>query len=140
MSLAAPDRDVRRRARRQALVLIVDDSPHTRELYMEFLKYRGIGVVAAPEGESGLALARTLRPDVIVMDISMPGVDGITATRRLRQDPRTHDIPIVVLTGYAFRAIEQGALEAGAEVFLTKPCLPEDLEARIRELLPRPGA
>lgn len=107
---------------------------------MEFLKYRGIGVVAAPEGESGLALARTLRPDVIVMDISMPGVDGITATRRLRQDPRTHDIPIVVLTGYAFRAIEQGALEAGAEVFLTKPCLPEDLEARIRELLPRPGA
>ena len=106
---------------------------------MEFLRYRGIGVVAAPEGESGLALARTLRPDVIVMDISMPGVDGITATRRLKQDPRTRPIPIVVLTGYAFRAIEQGALEAGAEVFLTKPCLPEDLEARIRQLLPPPG-
>jgi two-component system, cell cycle response regulator DivK len=124
------------RARRRAgLVLIVDDSLHTRELYTEYLTFRGLGVVTAPEAETGMRLAETLRPDVIVMDISMPGLNGITATHRLRLSPRTRRIPIIVLTGYAFHAIEQGALEAGADAFLTKPCLPEDLELKIRELL-----
>jgi two-component system, cell cycle response regulator DivK len=123
-------------ARRGAgLVLIVDDSIHTRDLYMEYLTFRGLGVVTAADAEAGVALAHTLRPDVIVMDLAMPGLNGITATHRLKQHPRTRRIPVIVLTGYAFRAIEQGALEAGAEVFLTKPCLPEDLEVRIRSLL-----
>ncbi len=129
---AARGRRARRRAR---LVLIVDDSLHTRELYTEYLTYRGLGVVSAPEAETGLRLAQTLRPDVIVMDISMPGLNGITATHQLRLNPRTRRIPVIVLTGYAFRAIEQGALEAGADAFLTKPCLPEDLERKIRDLL-----
>jgi two-component system, cell cycle response regulator DivK len=71
---------------------------------------------------------------VIVMDLAMPGLNGITATHRLKQHPRTRRIPVIVLTGYAFRAIEQGALEAGADVFLTKPCLPEELELTIRSL------
>jgi CheY-like chemotaxis protein len=91
--------------------------------------------VSAADAETGLALAQRLRPDIIVMDIAMPGVNGITATQRLRQNPRTRRIPVIVLTGYAFRAIEQGALEAGADAFLTKPCLPEDLELKIRALL-----
>jgi two-component system, cell cycle response regulator DivK len=129
------------RVRRQAgLVLIVDDSLHTRELYTEYLTYRGLRVVSAPEGETGVRLAETVRPDVIVMDIAMPGLNGITATHRLRLNPRTRRIPIIVLTGYAFRAIEHGALEAGAAAFLTKPCLPEDLELKIRELLPARSA
>jgi two-component system cell cycle response regulator DivK len=117
------------------LVLIVDDSMHTRDLYTEYLTFRGLGVVTAAEAETGVALAHTLKPDVIVMDLAMPGLNGITATHRLKQHPRTRRIPVIVLTGYAFRAIEQGALEAGAEVFLTKPCLPEELEGRIRSLL-----
>ena len=128
------------RARRgRGLVLIVDDSLHTRELYTEYLSFRGLAVVSAPEAESGIRLAETLRPDVIVMDIAMPGLNGITATHRLRLNPRTRRIPVIVLTGYAFRAIEHGALEAGADAFLTKPCLPEDLELKIRALL-RPSA
>ena len=122
--------------RRSGLVLIVDDSLDTREMYTDYLTYRGLGVVSAAEAESGLALARALKPDVIVMDLAMPGLNGITATHRLKQDPRTRRIPIIVLTGYAFRAIEHGALEAGADAFLTKPCLPEDLDSKIRELLP----
>ena len=129
------DARVGRASRRAGLVLIVDDSLHTRELYTEYLTYRGLGVVSAPDATMGMHLAETLRPDVIVMDISMPGINGITATHRLRLSPRTRRIPIVVLTGHAYRAIEQGALEAGADVFLTKPCLPEDLESRIRQLL-----
>jgi CheY-like chemotaxis protein len=120
-------------------VLIVDDSLHTRELYTEYLTYCGLGVVSAAEADSGLALAYALKPDVIVMDLAMPGLNGITATHRLKQDSRTRRIPVIVLTGYAFRAIEHGALEAGADVFLTKPCLPEDLESKIRGLLPTKG-
>ena len=126
-----------RRPRHGGLVLIVDDSAHTRELYTEYLVFRGLGVVSAPDAEVGLRLAHSLRPDVIVMDIAMPRLNGITATQRLKQDPCTRGIPVIVLTGYVFRAIEQGALEAGAETVLTKPCLPEDLELTIRRLLAR---
>ena len=128
---------VLRNRRRAGLILIVDDSLHTRELYTEYLTYRGLGVLTAPDGEAGLALALAMKPDVIVMDLAMPGLNGITVTHRLKQHPRTRRIPVVVLTGYAFRAIQQGALEAGADVFLTKPCLPEDLERSIRELIGR---
>jgi two-component system cell cycle response regulator DivK len=126
-----------RRARRGVgLVLIIDDSAHTRELYTEYLMYRGFSVVGAPDAEAGLGLVPTLQPDVIVMDIAMPRLNGITATQRLKHDARTRRIPVVMLTGYADRAIELGALEAGADAFLTKPCLPEDLELKIRALLP----
>jgi two-component system, cell cycle response regulator DivK len=124
-----------REQRGAGLVLIVDDSLHTRDLYTEYLTFRGLGVVTAADAEAGVELAHTLKPDVIVMDLAMPGLNGITATHRLKQHPRTRRIPVIVLTGYAFRAIEQGALEAGADVFLTKPCLPEELELRIRSLL-----
>ena len=134
-SLPAPR--VLRNRRRAGLVLIVDDSLHTRELYTEYLTFRGLGVLTAPDGDAGLALALTLRPDVIVMDLAMPGLNGITVTHRLKQHPRTRRIPVIVLTGYAFRAIQQGALEAGADVFLTKPCLPEDLERSVRDMLSR---
>jgi two-component system cell cycle response regulator DivK len=126
--------------RRRTLVLIVDDAAQTRELYAEYLTFRGLLVVGAPDAETGLALARTLRPDVIVMDLAMPRLNGIGATQRLKHDPHTRRIPVIVLTGYAFRAIEQGVLEAGASVFLTKPCLPEDLELQIRQLLRSPDA
>jgi two-component system cell cycle response regulator DivK len=122
--------------RRSGLILIVDDSLHTREMYSDYLTHRGLAVVTAPDAQAGLELALAVRPDVIVMDLALPGLDGITATQRLKRDPRTRRIPVVVLTGYAFRAIQQGALEAGADAFLTKPCLPEDLEARLRDLLP----
>lgn len=132
--LGGPEQPARLR-RRGALVLIVDDAAQTRELYAEYLTFRGLGVVDAADAETGLALARTLDPDVIVMDLAMPRLNGIVATQRLKHDPHTRRIPVIVLTGYAFRAIEQGALEAGAAAFLTKPCLPEDLETRIRELL-----
>jgi len=129
-------RPLRRRRTRQ-LVLIVDDSLHTRNLYSEYLTFRGLGAVSAPDGGSALVMARALRPDAIVMDLAMPGIDGVTATRHLKADPRTRDIPVVILTGFGYRAIEQGALESGADLFLTKPCLPEDLEQEIRRLIAR---
>ena len=113
----------------------MDDSLHTRNLYSEYLTFRGLGAVSAPDGGSALVMARALRPDAIVMDLAMPGIDGVTATRYLKADPRTRHIPVVILTGFGYRAIEQGALESGADLFLTKPCLPEDLEQEVRRLI-----
>jgi two-component system, cell cycle response regulator DivK len=113
----------------------VDDSLHTRNLYSEYLTFCGLGVVSSPDGGSALVMARALRPDAIVMDLAMPGVDGITATRQLKADPKTRDIPVAILTGFGYRAIEMGVLEAGADLFLTKPCLPEDLEQEVRRLI-----
>ena len=117
---------------------MVDDSPHTREMYSEYLSFRGLGVITAPDGESGLELALAKQPELIVMDLAMPGINGITVVHRLKRDPRTRRIPVLVLTGHALRAIQEGALEAGADAFLTKPCLPEELEEQVWRLLRRP--
>jgi two-component system cell cycle response regulator DivK len=119
------------------LVLIVDDTPDVRDLYTSYFVAQGLSVVAAHDGEAGIAAAIQYRPDVIVMDLSMPVLDGVTAIRRLKADPRTRAMPVILVTGYPYKAIEQGALEAGAAVFLTKPCLPEDLERHVRRLIRR---
>jgi len=130
-----PRRRLRQREVRRNLVLIADDAEDTRDLYAEFFGSRGLRAITARDGEEAVTLAISLRPDVIVMDLKMPRLDGVAATRRLKQDPRTRGIPIIVLTGYADKAIDKGALEAGAAGFLTKPCLPDDLEAAVRRVL-----
>jgi two-component system, cell cycle response regulator DivK len=119
------------------LVLIVDDSADTRDLYTEYLTSRRFRVVSAADGDAGVLTALSSQPDVIVMDLAMPVLNGTKAIARLKTEPRTRRIPIIVLTGYAFRAIQEGALEAGADVFLTKPCLPEELEGQVRKLVRR---
>jgi two-component system cell cycle response regulator DivK len=123
------------RQRRARAVLIVDDSEAAREMYAEYLNYRGFWTITAPDGEAAVAIARSVRPSLVVMDLAMPGLDGIGAIRRLKQLPQTRRIPVILLTGHAVQAIEQGALEAGAAAFITKPCLPEDLEQHIQRLL-----
>lgn len=115
----------------------MDDTADTRELYALYFRSRGFTVITAHDGVAGIEAALQGRPDAIVMDLSMPGLDGIAATNRLKRDPRTCDMPVIILTGYPMRAIQQGALEAGADAFLTKPCLPEDLEQHVQRLLDR---
>ena len=88
----------------------------------------------ARDGLSGIDAAYRHQPDVIVMDLSMPGLDGIEATRRLKADPRTSHIPVVMLTAYPLNAVQGGALDR-ADAFLTKPCLPDDLEQQVQQLL-----
>ncbi|HET7342435.1 MAG TPA: response regulator [Methylomirabilota bacterium] len=123
---------------RRALILIVDDIGDVRELYAQYFNALGYRVVTAHDGATGFSAALLHRPDVIVMDLAMPRVDGVTAIKNLKAEPRTRKMPVILLTGYAHRAIEQGGLEAGAAVFLTKPCLPEDLEQHVRSLLGQP--
>jgi CheY-like chemotaxis protein len=129
--------------RAPTLVLLVDDYADNRDIYVQFLTYSGLRVEEAENGHQALDKAFALRPDVIVMDLSLPGLDGWEATRRLKRDPRTSDIPVIALTGHAMAGHSKGALDAGCDLFITKPCLPERLLAEIRTLLaagrPRSG-
>jgi CheY-like chemotaxis protein len=124
--------------RRAGLVLIADDTHDIRELYGLHLTHGGFLVELASDGRAAVERAIALRPDVIVMDFAMPLLDGIAATQRLKSHPRTREIPVILLTGYPYKAMKQGALEAGVDVFLTKPCLPEDLGNHVRRVLQTP--
>src|SRR5215813_12055962 len=99
-----------RQSRAVALVLVVDDSVHAREMYSEYLRHCGFRVATAADGSQAIQYAVTVRPDVIIMDLAMPNMSGVTATQWLKSNPRTRSIPIIILTGYPFEAIEQGAL------------------------------
>jgi CheY-like chemotaxis protein len=120
-----------------SLVLVVDDFHDNREMYTQYLSFAGYRVAEAVDGEDALAKARGLLPDVIVMDLSLPRLDGWEATRRLKKDPLTARIPVIALTGHAMGGHAEGAMEAGCDAFVTKPCVPSDLEARVREMLGR---
>jgi two-component system, cell cycle response regulator DivK len=116
-------------------VLIVEDYPDAREMYTEYLEFSGYEVVQAGNGMEAIQRAADAAPDIILMDLSLPVMDGWEATRRLKADPRTAAIPIVALTGHALAGISEGATEAGCDAFITKPCLPEDLVREIRRIL-----
>ena len=117
------------------VVLLVDDYPDAREMYAEYLEFSGFEVVEAGNGLEALERALDKTPDVILMDLSLPVMDGWEATRRLKADRRTADIPVVALTGHALAGISEGAKKAGCDAFVTKPCLPEDLVKEIRRVL-----
>lgn len=119
----------------RATILIVDDTPDGREIYSLYLQSKGFAVLTARDGSEGVEMARQHQPDVVVMDIAMARLDGIAATKRLKRDARTRRTPVIVLTAYPGKPVQQQALEAGASAFLTKPCLPEELETHIRRLL-----
>ena len=117
------------------LVLIVDDFQDNREMYAEFLRFSGLRVEEATNGLEALEKAATLLPDLIVMDLSLPGIDGWEATRRLKSDAATKHIPVVALTGHALAGYSEGARQAGCDGFITKPCLPETLLEEIQRTL-----
>jgi two-component system, cell cycle response regulator DivK len=120
-------------------VLLVDDYPDAREMYTEYLEFSGFDVVEAENGMEALQRAVDTAPDIILMDLSLPVMDGWEATRRLKADPRTAPIPVVALTGHALAGISEGAKKAGCDAFVTKPCLPEDLVKEIRKILDSPA-
>ena len=121
-------------------VLLVDDYPDAREMYSEYLQYSGFDVIEAGNGIEALQQAIEREPDIILMDLSLPVMDGWEATRRLKADRRTAGIPVVALTGHALAGISEGARRAGCDAFVTKPCLPEDLVKEIRKVLEQPSS
>jgi DNA-binding response OmpR family regulator len=120
--------------------LIVDRDPDTRHLYAEYLRQSAYEIEEAEDGREALAKAIMRPPDVIVTETRLPGIDGYSLCRLLREDAATHHVTIVVVTGDAFAADTNRAMAAGADVVLVKPCLPENLVATIRRLLTRADA
>jgi two-component system, cell cycle response regulator DivK len=119
----------------QPLILVVDDYQDAREMYAEYLQFSGFRVAEAKNGNEAVEQAFALKPDLILMDLSLPGMDGWEATRRLKADDRTKQIPIVALTGHALAGASEGAKKAGCDSFVTKPCLPDDLVIEVRRML-----
>jgi CheY-like chemotaxis protein len=119
------------------LVLVVDDYQDAREMYAEYLSFSGFRVAEASNGLEAVEKAFSLRPDVILMDLSLPGMDGWAATRQLKTDERTRGIPVVALTGHALAGASDGARQAGCDAFVTKPCLPDELVVEVRRMLER---
>jgi len=117
------------------LILVVDDYQDAREMYAEYLQFSGFRVAEARNGNEAVAQAFSLRPDLILMDLSLPGMDGWEATRLLKADDRTKHIPVVALTGHALAGASEGAKRAGCDSFVTKPCLPDNLVVEVRRML-----
>lgn len=114
-------------------VLVVDDYDDGREMYAEFLELAGYRVSQAKDGAEALRKATDLLPDIILMDLSLPDIDGSDVTRRLRKDPRTRQIPVVVVTGHPPENVESQTLHYDA--FVTKPCPPDALVDEVARLL-----
>jgi CheY-like chemotaxis protein len=116
-------------------ILLIEDNELNRDMLSRRLRKRGYEVLTAEDGETGVAMAKAQAPALILMDVSLPGIDGWEATRRLRAAPETRDIPIVALTAYATSGDRDTALAAGCDDFDTKPIeLPRLLE-KIETLL-----
>lgn len=119
------------------LVLLVDDAEDAREMYATRLFDAGFRVAHAVDGEHALWKVITLLPDVVVMDLAMPALDGWEATHQIKTHPRTKHIGVVVLTGQATPKALRRAEDAGADVVLIKPCLPDELLAVVQQVLGR---
>ena len=118
------------------IVLLVEDDLDGRRMYADWLSDAGFRVDQAHNGFQALERAFDSRPDVVVTDLNIPGIDGFELTRRLKQDARTRDVPVLAVTGYAaFASNPERARRAGCDAVLAKPCSPEDLEAAIRGLI-----
>ena len=110
-----------RRAPRLPSVLVADDFSDGRELLAEYLTFRGFTVHTAADGEQALQIARSVRPDIVLMDLSMPGIDGWQAARTLKDDPETKDIIVLAVTAHAMKLETEAARLAGCDGIICKP-------------------
>jgi two-component system cell cycle response regulator DivK len=116
-------------------ILYIEDNDVNRRLVQDLLRSTSYRLLEAPDGEAGIAMARRERPDLILMDVQLPRVSGIEATRTLRNEPATANTPIIAITSFALAGDEQKAMEAGATAYMAKPYSPRDLLAMIRRLV-----
>jgi len=118
-----------------AKVLIVEDNLPNRELVSIVLQVAGFDVIESADAEAALRLALGEHPDLILMDVGLPGIDGLAATHLLKRDPRTSDIPVVAVSAHAMKADETRALEAGCAGYVTKPIDTRSLPMIVRSFL-----
>ena len=117
-------------------ILVVDDHADNRRILRDLLQSAGFEILEAMTGEEAVTRAEATVPDLILMDIQLPIMDGYEATRRLKADPNTKDIPIIVVTSYALSGDEAKARNSGCDGYVTKPYSPRALLAKIKEYLP----
>jgi CheY-like chemotaxis protein len=120
---------------RRPLILLVEDYDDAREMYRDYLEYTGFRVETARDGREALTKARALKPDLVLMDLSLPGLDGFEATRVLKADPVTSHLIVVALSAHAFPVNGERARGAGCDGFIAKPCLPHELVEQITGFL-----
>ncbi|HEV7590219.1 MAG TPA: response regulator [Longimicrobium sp.] len=116
-------------------VLIVEDQIEMRAINAMYLHHHGYRVLATDNGIEGVEAARANHPDLILMDISIPGMDGIRATAALKHDPETESIPVLIITAHPYGSVGKRALDAGCDGYLTKPCDPRRILQEVRALL-----
>lgn len=120
---------------REQTVLIVEDNEDNRIVYSTILRHHGFRVVEALDGEEGIAKARSELPDIILMDISIPVIDGWEVTQTLKRDETTRHIPVVALTAHAMPGDRERAISVGCDGYLAKPCEPRAVLAEVNRLL-----
>jgi CheY-like chemotaxis protein len=120
-----------------ARILVVDDNPTNLRLASDVLEFAGHQVLSAADAEAALGVIRQTPPDLILMDIALPGMDGLTLTRQLKADPTTRHIGIVALTAFAMKGDDQKARESGCDGYITKPIDTRKLPGQVAEILGR---
>ncbi|MCC6996253.1 MAG: response regulator [Deltaproteobacteria bacterium] len=123
-----------------ASILVVDDNPANLKLLAFLLTSHGHSVRTASDGARALAAVATEKPALILMDLQLPGADGLTITRQLKADPATRGIPIIAVTAFAMKGDDERALAAGCDAYVTKPIDTRGLPVLVQELLERAGA
>jgi two-component system cell cycle response regulator DivK len=117
-------------------ILVIEDTEDNRQIIRDLLSSVGYELIEAVDGLAGVALAQKERPDLILMDIQLPEIDGYEATRRIRAIPELAKVPIIAVTSYALSGDEAKTREAGCDGYVAKPFSPRQLLAKVRELLP----
>ena len=117
-------------------ILVVEDQADNRRILRDLLNSVGYEILEAVTGDEGVTLATTQHPDLILMDIQLPGMDGYEATRRIKADPALHHIPIIAVTSYALSGDDAQAFAAGCDSYVANPFSPRALLAKVREYLP----
>jgi two-component system cell cycle response regulator DivK len=120
-------------------ILVVEDQEDNRRIIRDLLMSAGYELIEALDGAEGVRLAESERPDLILMDIQLPVLDGHEATRQIKQNPELRHIPIIVVTSYALSGDDQKAMAAGSDGYVAKPFSPRQLLATIRKFLPEAG-
>ncbi|HEX4458006.1 MAG TPA: response regulator [Polyangia bacterium] len=118
-------------------VLLVEDNPHNRKIFSGMLTHSGFEVVEAEDGHQAIAAMAKQLPDIVLMDLSIPGIDGWEVTRRFKADARTKAVPIIALTAHAMRGDEERARAAGCDHYLAKPVSPKKVVEEVRRFLPK---
>ena len=119
-------------------ILVVEDQRDNRQILRDLLTSANFEVIEAEDGEAGLTAAAAHRPDLILMDIQLPGIDGYEVTRRLKADAALHAIPVIAITAYELDEAEDKARAAGCDAYMAKPISPRQLLAKVREYLSSP--